>query len=165
MDLAARLVMANPDRDDPLAAECIVMIDEIDLHLHPTWQQKIIPDLMRTFPCGQFIITTHSPEVVTSVPKEAVKILKNNSIRNCDSPTFGARASDVVRQVMGLHSLRAPNEVAQSFESMFEAIDQENVGRAKTLLGELKAWDPHRYDTDVTKAEMLIRRLERAKSS
>jgi len=67
IDLSARMAMANPHLEDPLAAEAIVMIDEVDLHLHPQWQRRVIGDLLATFPGTQFILTTHSPYVVGSI--------------------------------------------------------------------------------------------------
>lgn len=67
LDLAARMAMANPHYDDPLSAEALVMIDEVDLHLHPAWQQRVVGDLLTTFPGTQFIITTHSPFIVEAL--------------------------------------------------------------------------------------------------
>lgn len=67
LDVSSRLAMANPDHDNPLASEAIVIIDEIDLHLHPSWQQRVIGDLIRVFPNTQFLLTTHSPYIVESV--------------------------------------------------------------------------------------------------
>jgi predicted ATP-binding protein involved in virulence len=67
LDLSRRMAGGNPHRDDPLAAEAIVMIDEIDLHLHPSWQQRVVGDLLRTFPNAQFIVTTHSPYIVEAI--------------------------------------------------------------------------------------------------
>jgi predicted ATP-binding protein involved in virulence len=67
IDLSARMAIANPHFDDPLSAEAVVMIDEVDLHLHPAWQRRIIGDLLATFPNTQFILTTHSPYVVGSI--------------------------------------------------------------------------------------------------
>jgi predicted ATP-binding protein involved in virulence len=89
MDFARRLAQANPYMENPLAAEAILMIDELDLHLHPTWQQKIIPDLKKVFPNTQIIATTHSPEVVTTVKQNQVKILEDYQIKECPSPTRG----------------------------------------------------------------------------
>jgi predicted ATP-binding protein involved in virulence len=66
-DLARRLAIANPDYPDALQGEAIVLIDEIELHLHPSWQRNIIPALKRTFPKCQFIITTHSPQVLSYI--------------------------------------------------------------------------------------------------
>ncbi|MGX9367440.1 AAA family ATPase [Desulfoplanes sp. PS50] len=67
LDLSSRMAMANPDVDDPLACEALVMIDEVDLHLHPTWQQRVLGDLLKIFPKTQFILTTHSPFIVESL--------------------------------------------------------------------------------------------------
>ena len=76
MDLARRMAQANPHLDNPLNEEAIVLIDEIDLHLHPKRQQSILPDLIRTFPNTQFIVTTHSPQVLSTVHKENIRLLK-----------------------------------------------------------------------------------------
>ena len=52
-----------------------MLVDEIDLHLHPSWQQRVLSDLMQTFPNTQFIVTTHSPQVLTTVKSESIRIL------------------------------------------------------------------------------------------
>jgi predicted ATP-binding protein involved in virulence len=75
MDLARRMAQANPRLEDPLQSEAIVLIDEVDLHLHASWQQTILPDLLRVFPNAQFIVTTHSPQVLTTVEPEQIQIL------------------------------------------------------------------------------------------
>lgn len=67
IDLSARMAMANPHLADPLEGEAVVMIDELDLHLHPAWQQRIAGDLLRAFPKVQFIVSTHSPYIVESL--------------------------------------------------------------------------------------------------
>mgnify|MGYP000614132610 CR=1 FL=1 len=66
-DLARRIALANPSRSNPLEGEGIVLIDEIELHMHPSWQRKILGALKSTFPNIQFIITTHSPQVISEV--------------------------------------------------------------------------------------------------
>jgi predicted ATP-binding protein involved in virulence len=71
VDLAARMFRDNPDSDNPLAEPAIVLVDEIDLHLHPKWQRNIFKYLSDKFPNCQFIVTAHSPLVVQSAPKEA----------------------------------------------------------------------------------------------
>ena len=67
VDLARRMAAANPHMKDPLSAEAIVMIDEVDLHLHPAWQQRVVSDLLNCFPNTQFILTTHSPIIIEGV--------------------------------------------------------------------------------------------------
>ena len=67
IDLASRMALANPHMANPLESPATVLIDEIDLHLHPEWQRRVIGDLLRAFPNTQFILTTHSPYIVESV--------------------------------------------------------------------------------------------------
>ena len=67
IDLAIRMALANPDSKKPLETEAVVLIDEIDLHLHPDWQRKVLGDLLRTFPGTQFLLTTHSPFIVETI--------------------------------------------------------------------------------------------------
>ena len=67
IDLSTRMAAANPHMDNPLETEAIVLIDEVDLHLHPIWQQRIISDLLRIFPNTQFVLTSHSPILVEGV--------------------------------------------------------------------------------------------------
>ncbi|TVR94569.1 MAG: ATPase, partial [Spirochaetaceae bacterium] len=86
IDLSSRFAMANPDSPDPLRDEAIVMIDEIDLHLHPSWQKRVVGDLLRTFPNTQFILTTHSPFIVEAtnnyLKRHAVKdIVKDPEVK------------------------------------------------------------------------------------
>ncbi|MCW3106500.1 MAG: hypothetical protein JWQ09_1006 [Segetibacter sp.] len=71
VDLAARMFERYPDSDNPLAEPAIVLVDEIDLHLHPKWQRKIFDYLSEKFPATQFIVTAHSPLIVQSAPKDA----------------------------------------------------------------------------------------------
>ena len=74
-DLARRMAQGNPHLADPLQAEAVVLIDEIELHLHPSWQQRVLADLAKTFPNTQFIVSTHSPQVLTTVmPRHIVAL-------------------------------------------------------------------------------------------
>ncbi|MEA5618017.1 AAA family ATPase [Cronbergia sp. UHCC 0137] len=159
MDFARRLAQANPQMENPLAAEAILMIDELDLHLHPTWQQKIIPDLKKVFPNTQIIATTHSPEVVTTVKQNQVKILEDYQIKECPEPTKGRKSSDIVKNILGLSDLRPDTEESQTLTQLFEAIDNGQLEEAKRLKEKLQDWDS--VDPDMTRADMQIRRLER----
>lgn len=66
-DLSRRLALANQNSENPLEGSGIVLIDEIELHMHPSWQRKVLPILCKTFPNIQFIVTTHSPQVLGEV--------------------------------------------------------------------------------------------------
>jgi predicted ATP-binding protein involved in virulence len=159
MDFARRLAQANPHLENPLEAEAILMIDELDLHLHPTWQQKIIPDLRKVFPNTQIIATTHSPEIVTTVDHNQVWILEDYQIKPCPYLTKGMKSSDIVRYVLGLQNLRPDTEESRKLTALFHAIDNENLEEAKRLQQELQEWEF--FDADMTRADMQIRRLER----
>ena len=81
LDLAKRLSQANPQLNDPVKdGSAIVLIDEIDLHLHPKWQRTVIEKLTKTFPNCQFIATTHSPQIISAVEPGQVMLLTNSGI-------------------------------------------------------------------------------------
>jgi predicted ATP-binding protein involved in virulence len=75
VDLAARMFERYPDSQNPLAEPAIVLVDEIDLHLHPKWQREIFDYLSDKFPQTQFIVTAHSPLIVQSAPMDANIVL------------------------------------------------------------------------------------------
>lgn len=86
MDLARRMAQANNcmvpksmHAGNPLDLPAIALIDEVDLHLHPAWQQRIVTDLMQTFPNTQFILTTHSPQVLSTVKRENIRVLERDA--------------------------------------------------------------------------------------
>lgn len=76
VDLASRLFDRYPDSDNPLAEPAIVLVDEIDLHLHPKWQRTIIQRLTDIFPQTQFIVTAHSPLIVQAASDANIVLLK-----------------------------------------------------------------------------------------
>ncbi|MBW4502383.1 MAG: AAA family ATPase [Scytonema hyalinum WJT4-NPBG1] len=75
-DLARRLAIANPGLEEPLQGKGVILLDEIELHLHPKWQRQIISSLTTTFPNCQFIITTHSPQVLSHVKPDSIYLLQ-----------------------------------------------------------------------------------------
>lgn len=77
-DLARRLIYLNPELNNPLHGQGIVLIDEVELHLHPEWQRNIISNLISTFPNIQFVITTHSPQVLSTISKHKIRKLSIN---------------------------------------------------------------------------------------
>ena len=105
-DLAWRMAQGNPHLDDPLMSEAIVLIDEVELHLHPSWQQRVLIDLRRTFPNAQFIVSTHSPQLLTTVePKHIVELAREDGRIVAGSVagwTYGAESGDVLSVVMGV---------------------------------------------------------------
>lgn len=163
LDFGRRLAQANPKWEEPFKAPGILLIDEVDLSFHPAWQQTVIPDLRAVFPNTQVIVATHSPYVVTTVESRSVQILDGRSIRPCPAPTYGARVSDVVAEVMGVPNQRPPqNPVTDEISAMFEAIDRGQAGRARELWSKLQEWAKGFPEPDLVRADLMIRRLEAA---
>ena len=85
-DVARRMAIANPGIRDPLEGEAVVLIDEIDLHLHPGWQRHIVGALRETFPNCQFLLSTHSPQILSHVESRMHLAPGENRLR-CDRQT------------------------------------------------------------------------------
>jgi predicted ATP-binding protein involved in virulence len=134
-DIARRLTIANPSLDNPLEGEGIVLIDEIDLHLHPQWQREVIPALLATFPKLQFIVTTHSPQVLSKVKKESVFILENGKLVQDVPYTYGRNASAILFEIFGVTD--RPIEVQEKINRCFQLLEEEKYEKAKILLKEL----------------------------
>ena len=104
-DLAYRCCRLNSKKNMGalIATPGIVLIDEIELHLHPSWQQQILPTLQKIFPKIQFIVTTHSPQVVSSVPKECVRIISEGQVASFDIQTQGVEVGDILEGIFGTY--------------------------------------------------------------
>lgn len=138
-DIAYRMAILNPQLLDKVLVETegIVLIDEVDLHLHPTWQKRILKDLMEVFPKVQFIVTTHAPEVINSVKSESIIVLKNNRIADIVDETYGKDANAILREVMDVAT--RPDEINQLFELFYNALDREDWQEADFLLQKLES--------------------------
>lgn len=101
MEIAFRACLLNPhlQADAPIETEGIVLIDEIDLHLHPEWQMHILSDLQRAFPNIQFVVTTHAPLVIGSVKEGRIYSISSNQI--FDFPLQNGRDANYILNEMG----------------------------------------------------------------
>lgn len=79
-DLARRLAIANPSHPRPHEASAVVLIDEIELHLHPAWQREVVPRLLATFPRCQLVATTHSAPVLGRLDRSSVMLIEDGRI-------------------------------------------------------------------------------------
>ena len=159
-DLARRMVQGNPHLDDPLKSEAVVLIDEIELHLHPKWQQRILADLQRTFPNAQFIVSTHSPQVLTTVePQRIVELAREGDCIVAGAPagaTYGAEAGDVLSGVMGVKE-RPENEFTKALEQ-YRRLVSEGEGKSEEALAlrrKLEKLSPRDYA--LTRADLEIK--------
>jgi predicted ATP-binding protein involved in virulence len=157
-DLARRLAIANPNSDNnALLGQGIVLIDQIDLHLHPQWQRNVIPSLTQTFPNCQFIVTTHSPQVLSGVKKENVFILENSQLVKHTPYTYGKDSNSILYELMNVKE--RPDEVQQQISKCFELIDNGCLEAAKLALQELSNLLGEN-DLEVVRANTLIGFLE-----
>lgn len=127
-DLARRLVTLNPESDNPLHCHGIVIIDEVELHLHPKWQQEILSGLQRTFPNLQFIVTTHSPQVLSTVRRGNIRTLGLDAsgqvvVGQPLAPTYGEPSGDVLHGVM-LVDPQPPIAEKADLQRLTELVDQ-----------------------------------------
>ena len=103
-DIAYRMALLNPQLLDKVTTETegVVLIDEIDLHLHPAWQRHIVEALKNIFPKVQFIATTHAPSVIASVQQHEVVVLRDCSAVSAPALTYGKDANAILRTVMNV---------------------------------------------------------------
>jgi energy-coupling factor transporter ATP-binding protein EcfA2 len=114
VDFASRMVERYPDSQDPLAEPAVVLVDEIDLHLHPKWQRELIGFLTERFPNTQFIVTAHSPLIVQAATDANIALLKREGdhvvIENHPDTIRGWRVDQVLTSdLSGLETARPPD--------------------------------------------------------
>ncbi|MDZ8054531.1 MAG: AAA family ATPase [Aulosira sp. ZfuVER01] len=159
-DLARRLAIANPGLSEPLQGSGVILIDEIELHLHPKWQREIITALTRTFPNCQFIVTTHSPQVISHVKPEGIYILEktdNGVIAKRPESSFGRDSNRILEDLMDVPE--RPQEIKTSLLELFRLIDAGNLEGARKLRQELAA-EIGADEPEFVRADVLIRRKE-----
>lgn len=137
MNLAYRWALLNPDITENVEeAKGIVLIDEVDMHLHPKWQWNIVSALAETFPNVQFILTTHSPIVISSAKEAKLILLDENQQVKYLPDCYGYNVEDVLyyRQ----ESISRPKSVKILIDQMNDAIDNDNFDLAEKTLISLK---------------------------
>lgn len=156
LDIARRICLLNPhlEQDALIATSGIVLIDELDLHLHPKWQRSIINNLRQAFPKIQFICTTHSPQLIGQAKPDELIVLGDEVSH--PEHSFGMDSNWILKYIMGSDAQDA--ETAKKLDSLFEFINNDDLNSAKSLLAELREeLDDH---PDLVEAEALINRNE-----
>lgn len=159
-DIARRLAIANPHLSNVRHGEGVILIDEIDMHLHPLWQREIVPKLGSIFPNCQFFISTHSPHILNQVQPEHVFLLTDTAqgiIYAQPDESYGKRVDRLLEDLMGLEYTR-PTAVAQSLHRLFQTIQDGDLETAKHLSAQLASEIGD--DPELVKAEVLIKRME-----
>lgn len=165
-DLARRMALANPSMPNPLEGEGVVLIDEIDLHMHPSWQRKVMGVLKKTFPNIQFIVTTHSPQVLGELNEDYnIFVLyhrdKNTVGRKYDS-FIGWDSNVLLEEVMGTSSVNL--DVWKQVRRMNECIEAKDYDTAEMIADELDE-KTRGYAAGVSRARVLIARGRRSEKS
>lgn len=138
-DIAYRMAVLNPTLGDQVLKKTpgIVLIDEIDLHLHPQWQQTILSDLHAIFPEVQFIVSSHALAVINSVPREQVRILDHGEIYMPAAQTYGRDANSILREVMKVSE--CPADIKQRMDLFYAYMDENNYNEAEMVLTEIES--------------------------
>ena len=158
LDLTRRLAQANTSFTDPASdAEAVVLVDEIDLHLHPKWQRQIVHKLTKTFPRCQFIATTHSPQVIGEVEHDRIHIIANGEVY---SPThsFGVDSSRVLEEIMDTRPRN--QEVEELLAEVSQEVGKQRYERARGLLAQLVSRVGQEDDPEVTRIRTLLDFME-----
>ena len=158
-DLARRLAIANPVLENPLLGEGVVLIDEVELHMHPSWQRQILSKLRETFPNIQFIITTHSPIVLNEVDGDYnVFFMQNedaiNSLVRLDRMD-GYDADYILEEFMGTKSMN--NKTEKLIGMIYRLIDEKKWEDAESHVKKLECIAGV-TNKDVIRANLLIKR-------
>ena len=155
-DIARRAAILNPQLPDPLQSEGIVLIDEIELHLHPKWQREVIPALLATFPNIQFLITTHSPQVLSRVDKEDIFLLENGEVFKLSSNPKGLDTNAILEEIMD--TPKYPQHVDDLVEKLFTLIQQKKFDQAGTVRSKVVEASPD--NPALQRADSMIERLK-----
>lgn len=158
-DLARRLSLANPLLDNPLLGEGVVLIDEIELHMHPSWQRSVLKQLRETFPNIQFIITTHSPIVLSEVNDDYNVFFMRNSGTSGEIVEFrrldGFDANYILEEFMGTKSMNMKTE--NLINDIYRLINCKSFDEAEMKVKELEKITDS-VNKDVLRANILIKK-------
>lgn len=156
-DITRRLAIANPEIDDPIAdAEGVVLIDEIELHLHPKWQREVMRRFTQTFKKCQFIVTSHSPQVLGEVEARCIRFLHFEDKRIvCWPPrhSLGMDSNRVLSELMGVANRN--QQIEGELRSLFRRIDEENFEQAEGMIQQLET-KLGQDEPELTRARTLI---------
>ena len=159
-DIAYRMAVLNPWLLDKVLTETdgIVFIDEVDLHLHPAWQQRVIHDLVTIFPRVQFIVTTHAPAVINSVKSDNLIILKNTKVFQPGSQVYGKDVKSVLSEIMEV--TERPPEVSRLFDRFYEQLTKRNFEDADKILNQIdEVRDYHDPEVAACRVKLKLERI------
>jgi len=135
-DLVRRMLILNPHKENPLDTPAIVIIDELELHLHPQWQEEVISRLERTFKNTKFILTTHTPTIVSSIINENLYLITDNQIiagKHLDFGTYGAEYASIYTLLYNINS-RSDNEIKEKLERYLYLVNENQYTSEEAIM-------------------------------
>lgn len=158
-DIAYRMAVLNPQLGVNVIdnTDGVILIDEVDLHLHPAWQHRILGDLQEIFPRVQFIVTTHAPAVISSAKSENLVILKNYEVLDANAEVYGNDVNSILQDIMDV-SERNP-VVAKLFNRFDSLLNDRRYDDAEKVLDEIDGQRDY-HDKEVA-ADRVKLKLER----
>ena len=137
-DIALKAAQLNPHLEDRVLQETpgVVMIDELDLHLHPRWQRHVVADLKKTFPSIQFFATTHSPQVIGETPHDEIILLHQDGSWTQPHQSVGLSINQVFREIMQVLEINLA--MKQKFEALFRAVESGDFTSARAQIVEIR---------------------------
>ncbi len=134
-DIAYRCFKLNPHLGIDAARKTtgVVLIDEVDMHLHPRWQQLVLGQLSEAFPCIQFVVTTHSPQVLSTVPSESIRILANNKVYSAPPGSEGAEASRLLTRILGVDVRPPESKATMELKEYLSLVDADQWGAVRAI--------------------------------
>ena len=137
-DIAYRMAVLNTQLLGNIVRDTdgIVMIDELDMHLHPSWQQRIMQDLTRIFPKLQFVVTTHAPSILANVHKENIRIIKDNEVFPAHNNSYGRNLTAIMHELMETEI--RPQEILALLKKFNDNLDEGDAAEAKKILETLE---------------------------
>lgn len=152
-DIARNLAVFGNTSVEPHLRTGIVLIDEIDLHLHPKWQREVIPRLEAAFPNVQFIVTTHSPQVLSGLHPDSIIILDKFTRVAETPPTYGRDTNAILTDIMGVEE--RPHFAVERLHAIAVLMDTERWNDARAALDTL-AKDLGDHDAEVVRLRTMI---------
>jgi predicted ATPase len=137
-DLLYHLQLTCPKRTKLTHTTGIVLVDDIDLHLHPSWQRTVVPSLARTFPKLQFILTSHSPIVVGTLHARNLRIVEDATVKQLEERVHGLSADQILTSsYFNLTTTRSPDEETRLTELTEEVAERSDPDGAIAFLRRL----------------------------
>lgn len=136
-DIAHRMAVLNPQLGDAiLETPGVIIIDEVELHLHPGWQKQILKDLTSVFPNIQFIVSTYSPEVIASYKEANLILLKHEGSASQIESAYGKDVNTVLRSILLVGN--RPAEIKELYDKFSQVLDAEDYPKARKILSQLE---------------------------